>query len=43
MAALAVARANTASMLIAPDGKVQTMWVGYSKGLLWKTIKEYIK
>ena len=30
-------------VLIAPDGKVLTMWVGYGKGLLWKTIKEYIK
>ncbi|MBQ3152067.1 MAG: AhpC/TSA family protein [Bacteroidaceae bacterium] len=30
-------------VLIAPDGKVQTMCVGYGKGVLWKTIKEYIK
>lgn len=30
-------------VLIAPDGKIQTVWGGYGKGSLWNKIKENVK
>ena len=29
-------------VLIAPDGRVKTMWAGYGKGSLWQRVKELI-